>query len=214
LIHRIDGNPNNDPSLLNLLTLAADALRPKSIDEYVWLRSFIRHGIAGDRAEFERRFRRYYGLNSAGLTPQFKETYFKLLFNHKPARSDDPHTPILLRLYEIPRWQKDQVVAASFVSKLVAIHDESQPLYDRHVRAFFGVGVPSVGPVKFQIAGFLQNLMQIRRTYEVWNQTPEIGEIIAAVQSRYPGLSDAHPNRICDFLVWATGARMGRRRTT
>ena len=67
--------PMIQPELVEMLTQAAAALRSKDIAEYVWLRGFVRDGMIADRAVFERRFSAYYGLNSAGLTPEFKTEY-------------------------------------------------------------------------------------------------------------------------------------------
>ena len=207
----MDDNPETWPGVITMLNGAVGKLRPEDIEEYIRLRSFVRSGMSGDRAQFELRFSACYGLNSAGLTPEFKVTYFQRLFDHRPGQSDDPYTPILLSLYAIPRHKKDRIVAASFTSKLVAIHDETQPLFDRHVQAFFGMGVPTLEPVEFRIAGFVRNLRQIRTTYETWTQLPAFAEIIDRVRQAHPKLADAHPTRIWDFLVWTTGRVTSRK---
>ena len=167
---------------------------------YAKIRQFVKTGMHGDRTEFIRQFTAYYRLNRAGLTQVFKDTYFQLLFDHRPNRSGDPYTHILQRLHEIPRRQGDRILAASFTSKLVAVHDEAQPLYDRFVAAFFGITVPTFGTLEFRISGFVKNLMVIKSRYESWSQMPEITEILERIRQRHPGIARAHPVRICDFL--------------
>ena len=96
---------------------------------------------------------------------------------------------ILLDLFTIPRRQQDHVVPASFVSKLVAIHDEAQPIYDQSVRKFFGLGVPAVGSAEFRIAGFVRNLQQIRMSYEGWSRARSTCRIIDHVRTVHSELS-------------------------
>jgi hypothetical protein len=209
----MDDDPETWPGIIALLGDAVGNLQPKDIDEYIWLRSFVRSGMSGDRTQFKRRFSSCYGLNSAGLTQAFKDAYFQRLFTYRPDQGDDPYTPILLCLYAIPRQKRDHIVAASFASKLVAIHDETQPLFDRHVQAFFGMGVPTLEPVEFRVAGFVRNLRQVRRTYETWTQLPAFAEIIDRVKQTRPKLACTHPNRIWDFLVWTSGREASRKAT-
>ena len=189
-------------SLVPVLDQAARQLIKSDVSPYVKLRQFVLGGMSGDAKEFKHRFSNYYGLNYAGLTPQFKETYFRILFAHRPHTEDDPYTPILRCLYDIQTFKRTNIVAASFVSKLVAIHDETRPLYDSRVEAFFGIGVPVSKLPEFRIAGFVQNLCVIRSRYEVWQRSPEIARIIERARHTMPQLADTHPNRICDFLVW------------
>jgi hypothetical protein len=200
--------PESGPGLVHILAAAAEVLRKRDIAPYLRLRGFVRDGMSGDREDFAGKFSAYYGLNRAGLSSDFKAAYFRLLFAYRVDQNDDPHTPILLHLYEFPRLQGDQIVAASFTSKLVAIHDEAQPLFDRHVTAFFGIGVPTFGSLDFRIAGFVQNLQQIRRTYEAWSQIPSLAAVTGRVKQERPVLKDTHHNRIWDFLVWIARARL------
>ena len=193
-------------NLVPVLDEAAKQLIKSDVSPYVRLRQFVLGGMSGDAEKFKLLYSNYYGLRFAGLTPQFKETYFRILFAHRPHTEDDPYTPILRRLYDIQTFRGTRIVAASFVSKLVAIHDDARPLYDSRVGAFFGIGVPAIkSPAikspEFRIAGFVQNLCVIRSRYEVWQKSPEIVEIIEMVRHKMPQLADTHPNRICDFLV-------------
>jgi hypothetical protein len=207
-LRKIEGKSETRSDVLGLLSSAADMVPPEAINKYLWLRRFVQDGLTGDRNEFIRRFSGYYGLNNAGLTDEFRAAYYKFLFNHRPAEADDPYTAILRRLYKIPRRKGDRIIAASFVSKLVAMHDEAQPLYDKHVQAFFGISVPMIGSPEFRIAGFVRNLQFIRQTYEGWSKESRFKRIVARLRSNHPGLADTHANRIFDFVVWTTGARL------
>lgn len=202
-------NPEAHPELLDRLSHAGSNLDSSGITTYGRLRKFVRSGMAeAGRKAFEAEYATYYRLNSGGLTPEYRSAYFGHLYAFKKEQTDDPHTPILMALFPFPTWKGNKVVAASFVSKLVAIHDEAQPLYDRNVREFFGLGVPDLGSHEFRIAGFVQNLRCIRRIYDIWSRTSSISGIIDRVRIEYPDLGDVHSHRICDFLVWQAASTM------
>ena len=107
----------------------------------------------------------------------------------------------LLDLYDYERRQGDKALQFSFVSKLVAFHDEARPLYDQNVRNFFGLSPPKTGTNEFKIRGFVQNLNEITRRYAHWIQEEQFMEILSCMRERCPALTSRHPIRLCDFLV-------------
>jgi hypothetical protein len=144
-------------------------------------------------------------LNIGGLTTDWKNRFFELLFNCETHKVLDPYTPILTELYNFPRLKGDHILAFSFVSKLVAIHDESRPIFDAHVSNFFGLRAPSIGPTEHRISGFLANLNYIQKTYEAWSIDHRFTPLLKNLTARYSDLSTCHHSRLCDFLVWTIG---------
>ena len=191
---------------LILLGEAAVHLKEENISPYLELKRLLTNKPSGYQREFRRIFESYYGLNAGGVTDAFKDRYFELLFGLKIQDHDDPHSPILMELYEIPRRKGDKALQCSFVSKLVAIHDESYPIFDRHVSDFFGITAPSNGSIDFRIAGFIANLKYLRKTYQSWSEDASCQKILLAVKQRRPYLKDCTAPRIADFLVWAVGS--------
>ncbi len=189
---------------LRLLGEAIKHLEQKDISPYFELKRVLAEKPTGFQTKFRQIFESYYGLNAAGVTNDFRDRYFGLLFGLE-IQDDDPYTPILLELYEIPRHKGDKALQCSFVSKLVAIHDESHPIFDRHVSDFFGINVPSNGSVDFRIAGFLANLEYLRKTYECWTEDAEFQKILLTVKQTHPYLNGCTTPRIADFLVWTVG---------
>jgi hypothetical protein len=157
------------------------------------------------RKKFENLFSGYYGLRSAGLTANWLRRYFELFFGFTQAKYLEPYRHLLLELYKIPRRKGDETLQFSFVSKLVAFHDESRPLYDKHVRDFFGLGPPGFGPPEFRISGFVDNMNEIARRYEEWIQDKEFADILDQIRDRHPELAPRHPHRLFDFLVHTAG---------
>ena len=193
--------------LWELLRKAAEHEKPANFSTYFELRRLLAGGNATDRAEFRRLFTSYFVLNVGGLTEAFKEKYFELLFACRPAGHRDPYTSLLRELYHFPRRKGDFVIHASFVTKLVAIHDDSRPLFDIHVHRFFGRGVPPLGPLDLRIAGFVSNLCLIQADYDSWAKDKRFRPIADTLCDREPRLRRSHPTRLCDFLVWTVGAR-------
>lgn len=193
------------PPHWKLLEEAAERIEKGAFAEYFELKRLLASTDPQDRLAFQKRFATYYRLRIGGLTDAFTRRYFELLFACTPVGQGDPHTPLLLDLYRFHRRKGDQTIQASFVTKLVSIHDESRPIFDRHVSHFFGMGVPSVGTTEFRVAGFVSNLQRIQGHYESWATDPRFCDIKTALLRKQPKLNDCHPSRLCDFLVWTAG---------
>ena len=194
---------------LQLLTEVATDRRQlsKTIDGYLKLRALLRQS-PNAAGEFKKSFSSYYGLNGAGLSDDWKAKYFELLFNFGKKMPKDAHSVALRELLPIKRRKGDTALQFSFVTKLVAIHDEREPLFDKFVQNYFGLGAPTLrGLDEFRISGFLKNLDEIKRRYAVWLKNPRFQKVIQNLRSEYPDLKDCHPIRLCDFLVWAVGKK-------
>lgn len=185
---------------------AADRLAPKDYQPYLKMRRMLREPAGYDQKAFRKLFTQYYRLNSGGMSVKWKNRYFHWLFQGPPAGAD-PYTRILRDLYAYPRPAGDQVLAFSFVSKLVAIHDESRPIMDLHVSNFFGLSAPRSGGVEHRISGFIANLNRIQATYEEWSRDPRFRRLLGTMGKNedHAELLECHPNRLCDFLVWTVG---------
>jgi hypothetical protein len=155
------------------------------------------------RTSFENLYSGYYGLRAAGLTETWLKQYYELLFCNTNVQLTEfeLYEKPLLHLYKYERRQGDKVLQFSFVSKLVAFHDESRPLYDQLVRYCFGFGPPKFGANRFKIAGFVQNLNEIARRYGTWTRQRHFAEILDQMRDRCPRLSDCHDVRLIDFLI-------------
>jgi hypothetical protein len=184
----------------------------KTSSTYATLRKLISDHSPDRERTFAELFSRYYGLNAAGLTDEWKAEYFRLLFSFRTKMPAEPHREVLSRLYVIPRRKGDQSLQCSFASKLVGIHDEAQPIFDRYVEDYFGLRPPSLrAPLEFRISGFLQNLSEISRRYCAWTKDERFTEIVLDLRQRIPDLANCHTVRICDFLVWGVGKKYSRR---
>ena len=201
--------PND--SQLSLLRSAIAHLDERDYSRYLELRQLLAVRPRGFEAKFRRIFQHYFALNSSGLTEAFKDIYFERLFAFEVGGCSDPYTPLLRELYSYPRRQGDRSLQASFVSKLVAIHDENRPIFDRHVGAFFGLSVPSCGGIDFRIAGFVENLRRLEQSYHSWSEDSRFRVVLADLCASHPRLAACSSVRLADILVWTVGRRdLGR----
>jgi hypothetical protein len=174
---------------------------------YLELKAMLANPTLLVRNRFELLFIGYYGLDRAGLSEAFRQRYFQILFDGNVLSNGEPRfAPILGELYSIPRRQGDHALQLSFVSKLVAIHSETSPIYDTHVQTFFREYDPgtSVGQPE-RAAWFVDFLKRVSDSYAVWAQDERLAPILQRFKARDEKLALCHVNRLLDFLVWKVG---------
>jgi len=196
-----------------LLKLAVKQILPKDYKPYLNLRLLLKNKPPGFRLDFEREFKSYYGMNRAHLGSDFHRIFFRYLFALKLPSRAEPYSRIVRRLFRYPRLRGDCAPQFSFVSKLVAIHDESQPIFDSHVSDFFGISAPAIGGIKFRIAGFISNLTYLRGIYSDWATDRFIAGILSELKGEHPGLNECSETRLLDLLVWTVGQKKLGNRT-
>ena len=174
---------------------------------YLELKKLLSEKSASAHGRFRTLFTTFYGLNVGGLTEEFKDRYFEILFAGDFLRNGQPDfASILNELSDIPRRTGDRAMPFSFVSKLVAIHHEESPIYDRHVLAFFKSKAPAASEKKAdRIQWFVQFLKQVRTDYGAWARDARISPVLETLKARDPLLAACHNVRLVDFLVWKAG---------
>lgn len=174
---------------------------------YFELRKLFPDATDEGRARFRALFRRYYTMNTGGLTDEFIDRYFAIMFNGTIFVDGRPeYESILNDLSAIRRRKGDFAMPFSFVSKLIAMHDDRQPIYDRHVRSFFGVQLPAASMErKTRVEWFVKLLSDVRRSYENWSIDPRMARVLDRLRKRDPQLAACSVVRQLDFLVWKIG---------
>jgi hypothetical protein len=94
----------------------------------------------------------------------------------------------------------------SFVSKLVDMRDERRPIFDRHVAAFFGEGVPGASVHRTaRIRWFVAFLDRVRNDYRTWAADERIDAVLGKFTTRDARMKNCDVVRVMDFLVWKVG---------
>lgn len=174
---------------------------------YLELKALLPDATTHARGRFRSLFTNYYGLNVGGLTDAFKNRFFEILYAGNIFVNGQPDfSTILNELSLIPRKKGDCAMPFSFVSKLVAIHRETSPIYDRHVRDFFGAKAPAAAmPKADRITWFVGFLNQAATDYAAWAQDARVTQILDRLKAREPQLAQCDAIRLIDFLVWKVG---------
>mgnify|MGYP003341746588 FL=1 len=174
---------------------------------YLELKTLLPDQTDQARSRFRTLFTNYYGLNVGGLTDEYKNKYFNILHSGKVFKNQVPRFGSILRLlYKMPRKKGDRALPFSFVSKLVAIHLESSPIYDKHVLNFFGKKPPAATTAKAErIKWYVEFLNNVATDYTSWAQDPRVVPILNRLMGRDPQLAQCHVIRRMDFLVWKVG---------
>ena len=174
---------------------------------YLELKDLLADANPLSRNRFRSLFTRYYGLNVGGLTDEFKDRFFEILFSDKViVNGQCEFSTILTILSGMKRKKQDFAMPFSFVSKLVAMHSESSPIYDRHVIAFFREKVPAASVIKKQrIQWFIGFLDHVSGSYEAWAQDDRIRPVLKRLKARDSRLKKCDEVRLVDFLVWKVG---------
>lgn len=196
-----------DDERLNRLREGAMLLKPQNYNPYLTLRGLRLDTRAESRAEFLKLFSRYYGLNAGGLTTELKALFFERLFSLDLMETPDPYEAILLDLHRLPRRNGRPALLFSFVSKLVSIHDEERPIFDRHVRRFFSeVPSPRTGdPIAVRIEVFKAFLGTVRGSYGAWIKEEAVKALLKRTRTDHEDLRNVHDFRVLDLLVWKWG---------
>jgi hypothetical protein len=174
---------------------------------YFELKKLLADSSEMGRKRFKALFCRYYTLNTGGLTDAFRDRYFAILFDGGVFADGRPdYATILHELSAIKRRKGDLAMPFSFVSKLVAMLDDRQPIYDRHVCSFFGVKAPptSMDKVK-RIEWFVAFLNGVRESYQTWGVDSRMADVLSRLRNRDQQLRECSIVRQIDFLVWKAG---------
>ncbi len=176
---------------------------------YLELKALLPDATPDARERFRVLFTAYYGLNVGGLTEEFKDNYFRILFSDSVILDGCPaYSTILKELGGFKRKKGDRAMPFSFVSKLVAMRLESRPIYDRHVLAFFGKKSPAASvDMGERIDWYVRFLDHVRSSYAAWANEPMVMPILERLKDRDDRLRCCHDVRLLDFLVWKVGNR-------
>jgi hypothetical protein len=174
---------------------------------YLELKELLPDASSLARSRFRSLFTNYYGLNTGGLTDEFKNRFFKILFVGKVIVDGRPDfSSILTELSRIRRKKGDYAMPFSFVSKLVAMHLETSPIYDRHVLAFFNEKAPAASGTKGKrIDWYVKFLGRVSASYIEWATDKKVVMILDRLRNRDSRLNNCNVVRLLDFLVWKAG---------
>lgn len=123
------------------------------VSEYDWL---VQNITSVSTTEYRRRYNRYWGINAARLSENFRHVYFQRL--EEGLKSLPQINDLVQQLYQIPtRADGLQSLQFSFCSKLCHMLNHQIPMYDAMLRDFYFFTVPKGNlPLQKRIDSYVQ----------------------------------------------------------
>lgn len=187
--------------------LVVAAIAPESVAVYAYLADrFAREYEAARDLVFQFLFRSYYRIDNAGLTDEFKRSYFETMQACRGSRAVDLRS-VALQLYEIRNRKGQRSLQFSFASKLANLVTGVTPIVDAEVARVFGFVTPSSQwPVDRRLDAYLEFHEWLEVTYARILRSGQLAGARQRFRAIYAeqaaGISD---NRVLDFVFWTAG---------
>jgi hypothetical protein len=182
-----------------------DALGEEPFAVYSFLSSECARGGVDKNPLFQFVYRSYYRLDNAGLTPDFKSQYFKLMENARITGNLDLPA-IATNLHQYETQQDHNSLQFSFVTKLAATVDPTYPIYDSAVGTALGFPrLPGGKDFARRLEGCLQFYDWLGDLYRTFLASSALSAPIAALEAQYPLAATLPPIKALDFLFWSAG---------
>ena len=123
--------------------LIVQSIGTEFVKEYDWLIDTLEtKNVAADK-QYQERYKRFWAMNVARLSPSFIGAYFYYLEENKRGLKLDL-AQLCQKLYEIPTNTKGgKSLQFSFVTKLLHMVSPELPIYDSMVRKFYFLPEPN-----------------------------------------------------------------------
>lgn len=135
------------------------------VDIYLFLYHKLKEVHADQHSIYRFIFRSYYGMDTIGLTEEFKIAYFKLQEKLKAGHSFDL-AEINEQLSAYRNHKNQPVLPFSLITKMVNMISADYPVYDLHVIKLFGYKQPSDKDTEKRMTKYLKQYEYIRQCYQ------------------------------------------------
>ncbi len=179
-------------------------IEPDHVTDYEWL---IRNVGQSTAPDYQKRYRRFWAMNAAQLSPAFYTAYFGALnaaLNHPQTLSKVAQT-----LHDASARQNGQKsLQFSFATKLLHMTNQHSPIYDSQVAAFYFFQEPEIkdpnnpSDLQRRISIFVTFHDFLRQEYARVLQSSLLASAIREFRLR---LNPQHftDEKIVDSLIWA-----------
>jgi hypothetical protein len=175
-------------------------LDSESITIYSFLKTEYLKGNIQENLVFQFVFRKFYGLDNAGLSEMIKIHFFKLL-----AEKQTNLEIILSDLYEIPRKKGDKSMQFSFATKLLHTIDDCKPIYDTEIGSLT-YPRPKHSDKDTMIQSYLELYNKLEQLNAELLENDKIKRVISKFRSQFhvdtEKMSDV---KALDFIMWSLG---------
>jgi hypothetical protein len=183
--------------------LILPSIEPAHVTEYDWLVGNIHHAADGF---YQRRYKRYWGLNDGGLSKGYYKQYFRHL--RQSTNSVPVLSTLVEQLYQVPTRKDSYALQFSFCTKLCHMIDRNLPIYDSNIMKFYDFTL---------LASKISVPQQIRRLVEFhqylvteYNRVLELGLLRSSIEAFRQYFHPQHFTdvKVIDSLICASEERM------
>lgn len=172
----------------------------ESIAVYSFIQSEYSQGKILENYVFQFVFRRFYGLDNAGLSEKMKSHFFELL-----AEKQTSLETILSNLYEIQRKKGDNSMQFSFATKLLHTIDNNKPIFDKEIESLT-YSKPKRADKNTQIQSYIQLYNDLERLNSELLKTEIITNVILKFRLKFRDYNDQISDvKALDFIMWSLG---------
>lgn len=175
----------------------------ESVDVYNFLKTEFKKSNVNENYLFQFVFRSFYRIDNAGLTPEFKKEYFKIL---EKNRNEKQFTfeKVLRRLYSFPNRKGQSTLQFSFATKMFNTIDDIMPIYDSEVAKMFAMSRPYQSEFEIKLDKYLDQLDKIQNGYEQIINQNLLPETIGLFDQVFKNNKLSEMKKL-DFIFWSAG---------
>lgn len=175
--------------------------RSKELEPYFYIKKTYDNDcqISNNR-NFQDAYRKFYIMNSAGLTHKHFEKYFQLLEGKETNLEE-----ILNQLYQIKTLRNVHSIQFSFGTKLLHTINNDLPIYDIHIASMTNLLQPNDSALEksLRIAKRLELYNQLIDFYKNILEEREIKQLLENVRTEFKWAEDKISNlKVLDYLLW------------
>lgn len=175
----------------------------ESVDVYNFLKTEFKKSNINENYLFQFVFRSFYRIDNAGLTPEFKKEYFKILEQNRNEQQFD-FDKVLRRLYSFPNRKGQNTLQFSFATKMFNTIDDKMPIYDSEVAKMFSMSRPYQSEFKIKLEKYLSQLDKILNAYEQIINQNLLQETIGLFDLEFKNNRLSEMKKL-DFIFWSAG---------
>ena len=178
----------------------------ESIDVYLYLQdTFGSTRDINTNHLFQFIFRSYYRLDSAGLTPDFKTQYFKVMQTCRNNTAVDIKA-ICNELYELKNRKGQNTLQFSFATKMANMIDNQLPIYDSAVATMYDFKRPYGKDYDVRLSKYIDFYSTLQKHYAEYIQNGSLRNVVfKTMKSTLPNVNHVSDIKKLDFLVWSAG---------
>lgn len=185
----------------------------ESVDVYRFLRQQFEAGDVRTNHLFQFAFRSFYGMDRAGLTPDFKTHYFVCM---QAARDDGPADirTVASELKRFKTLRNCESLQFSFITKLVSMVDPTRPIWDYKVARLLGMAANASGQYETKLDTLLSRYEVLSSVADALSRCELGGHLEAKFRQKYGvNASEMSTAKVIDFLMWAAPSQARIRQT-